>query len=254
MKLSATIAGVIGITAVAGTLVFNTDTAQKVKENIEELRAKIVAFAENDKALVTKYNDLKISAETKIADLETKKSELETEITKLKNNATADASEIERLQGEVTKANTAITDLETLSNSAVEEANGYEPTKPDSLPGLEVKLATVAPYFYAERAQVTIRLKEDIDIALSSKGNIKIEFIDADGNPVETKSKIYSGYLNDSQGNKYGKGAEFWNKNYSNQLVAGTTYSTTLNKANIAKVIVTVTNNEGVVQTITKEK
>ena len=190
MKLGAAIAGVIGVTAVAGTLVFNTDAAEKVKANIEELKAKIVAYADNDKALVAKYNDLKEDAEKKIADLETKKSKLETEkselnaekiklenqvtadaskiaelntqieglntqieglntqITQLENQATENATEIKRLQDELTKANNEIENLETLSNEAVKEANGYEPTNPDTLP--QLPLAEVSGYFKPE--------------------------------------------------------------------------------------------------------
>ena len=79
MNLKATILGAIGVTAVAGTLVFNTDAAEKVMNNIAELKAKIQEFAQNDASLVEKYNKLREDAQAKIATLE---AELKSEIAK----------------------------------------------------------------------------------------------------------------------------------------------------------------------------
>ena len=291
MNLKATILGAIGVTAVAGTLVFNTAAAEKVKENIEALRAKIVAFAENDKALVTEYNDLKAKAETRITALETKKSELETkksqleteitdlknqatadaskiadlnteitrlntdikelntEITNLKNQATADASEIERLQAEVNKANDEIKEIEDLSNKAVEETKELKPTNPDTLP--QLPLATVSGYFKPDSAHVYITLKENININRKSKGDISLTYYDAGGNWLWTKNKTSAGYLNDPERNKYGSGTIFDKNDYQDELVAGTTYSTTHKLSNVAKVIIKVTDNDGNSQTLT---
>ena len=254
MNLKATILGAIGVTAVAGTLVFNTDAAEKVMNNIAELKAKIQEFAQNDASLVEKYNKLREDAQTKIAALEEE----------LKNNtASSDAekaelkAKIESLEGQLALANAAIEGLEIQSNDAVEVANSYTMTNADSLPGLdgevvtEEKIATAEAYFYAGHTQVNITPKEDINLGLlSSKGNIVIKFIDVNGNTVETKSKIYAGYLNDSQKNKYGKGTNVPANDYSNQLVAGNTYTTTLNKDDVAKVIVTVTTDNNEVKTI----
>ncbi|PQD96200.1 hypothetical protein CYL18_06270 [Pradoshia eiseniae] len=254
MNLKATILGAVGVTAVAGTLIFNTDAAEKVMNNIEALKSKIQEFAQNDAALVEKYNKLREDAQTKIAELEEQ----------LKNNTTSsDAekaelqAEIARLEGQLKLANAAIEGLEIQSNKAVEVANSYTMTSADSLPGLdgeivaEEKIATAKAHFYAGHTQVDITPKEDINLGLlSSKGNIVVKFIDANGDTVQTKNKSWAGYLNDSQGNKYGKGTNVPSNNYSNDLKAGKTYTTTLNKDNVAKVIVTVTTNNNEVKTI----
>ena len=254
MNLKATILGAIGVTAVAGTLVFNTGAAEKVMNNIEALKSKIQEFAQNDAALVEKYSKLREEAQTKIAALE---EELEN------NKAATDAekaelsAEIERLEGQLKLANAAIEGLELQSNKAVEVANSYTMTSADSLPGLdgeivpEEKIATAKAHFYQGHTQVDITPKEDINLGLlSSKGNIVVKFIDANGETVQTKNKSWAGYLNDSQGNKYGKGTNLPSNNYSNQLVAGVTYTTTLNKENVAKVVVTVTTDNNEVKTI----
>jgi hypothetical protein len=269
MNLKATIASVIGVTAVAGTLVFNTEIADKVADNIEALRTKIAAFAKNDEALVEKYNTLKDKAEVKIASLQKTIDELNAKLENNDDASTTEKAELEaeitRLTGELEKANAAVKDLETKSNAAVEEANTYKMTDPDTLPGLGeeevvVDLATATANFKTDSTRVAVTLKEDIDLGLSNKGNISIKFTDNKGTTV-TKSKIYAGFLNDSEGNKYGKGTNIPSNNYLNQLVAGNTYYTTLsvsNKpalstidaANIVKVEVTVTNNDGKVQVL----
>lgn len=269
MNWKATVAGAIGVTAIAGTLVFNTDAANKVMDNIEALRSKIAAFAKNDEALVEKYNTLKGEAEVKIASLQQKIDELNAKLENNEDVSTSEKAELEaeitRLTGELEKANAAIEDLETKSNDAVQEANTYKMTDPDTLPGLSedeevVDLATATANFRVDNTRVSVTLKEDIDLGLSNKGNISIKFTDDKGTTV-TKSKIYAGFLNDSEGNKYGKGTNIPSNTYSNQLVAGKTYYTTLsvsNKpalstidaANIVKVEVTVTNNDGKVQVL----
>ena len=253
MNVKATILGAIGVTAVAGTLVFNTDAAEKVMNNIEALKSKIQEFAQNDAALVKKYNELKEDAEAKIAALEEElknnNSSTETEKAELE-------AEIERLEGQLKLANAAIEGLELQSNDAVEVANSYTMTSADSLPGLngeivqEEKVATAKAHFYQGHTQVDITPIEDINIGLASKGNVVVKFIDADGNTVKTKNKTWAGYLNDSQGNKYGKGTNIPSNDYSNQLNAGKTYTTTLNVDNVAKVVVTVTTNNSEVKTI----
>ena len=253
MNVKATILGAIGVTAVAGTLVFNTDAAEKVMNNIEALKSKIQEFAQNDAALVKKYNELKEDAEAKIAALEEElknnNSSTETEKAELE-------AEIERLEGQLKLANAAIEGLELQSNDAVEVANSYTMTSADSLPGLngevvqEEKVATAKAHFYQGHTQVDITPIEDINIGIASKGNVVVKFIDADGNMVKTKNKTWAGYLNDSQGNKYGKGANIPSNDYSNQLNAGKTYTTTLNADNVAKVVVTVTTNNSEVKTI----
>lgn len=250
---SAAIASLVTATVVGGTLVFNTDAAANVMNNIEALRAKIAEFAQNDSALVKKYNALKEEAQAKIAELQ---KQLED------NSNTSDAekaeleAEIKRLEGQLQLANAAIKGLEEQSNAAVKEANSYTMTSADSLPGLdgevvvEEKIATAKAHFYQGHTQVDITVKEDINLAvLGSKGNVVVKFIDADGKTVSEKSKVWAGYLNDAQKNKYGKGLEN-NAKYSNLLVAGNTYTTTLNEKNVAKVIVTVTTNNGEVKTI----
>ncbi len=115
----------------------------------------------------------------------------------------------------------------------------------------EEKIATAKAHFYQGHTQVDITLKEDINLGLlSSKGNIVVKFMDANGKAIKTKNKSWAGYLNDSQGNKYGKGTNLPSNNYSNQLVAGNTYTTTLNEDNVVKVEVTVTTDNNEVKTI----
>ena len=267
MKLNTlTGAGLIGATVLAGTLVFNSGAAENALNNIEVLRTKIAQFAQNDDALVSKYNTLKDDAEKKIASLQKEISDLNAQLDK-EDTSTSDKTELEaeiqRLTGELEKANTAIANLEEKSTAAVEEANNYKMTDPDTLPGLGeeegeevVDFASAKANFSVNKTQVTITLKKDINLALTGKGDVSIKFTDKDGKSL-SKSKIYAGFLNDSQGNKYGKGTNIPSNEYSNELVAGNTYTTTLSEnnkpsltqidaTNIVKVEVTVTDNNGV--------
>ncbi|CUQ06019.1 Uncharacterised protein [Turicibacter sanguinis] len=261
MKLgkSTIIGGLVATTVVAGTITFNTELVEAVKSNIEALKDKVVSFAENDKALVEKYGKLKLDAETKI-------SELTEELANSGNDNDKLESEIIRLQGEVNKANVAISELDAYSTSAVEDVSKLEPTPASKLPGLgdtveEEKIATGTAHFYQDSVNVTVTLNDDINIALSSRGNVQIEYLNANGKQVKLKGKSWAGYLN-CDGQKFGNG---WGNNkdqdgnpvtYSNELVAGNTYSTTLKTQtlkDVAKVIITVTDNYGNKEIITIE-
>ena len=253
---TSTIAGLVTVTTVAGTLTFNTQAAEKVMENIQALKLKIEQFANNDQALVTKYNNLREDAKNKINELE---KEIETN-NNLSNEEKEELNtEIQRLTAELTKANDAVALLETKSNEAVELANSYTMTKAESLPGLDgevVEKTKATAHFYSDSINTTITLSEDINIDFwNSKGNVKVEYMSG-GKAIFglTKDKSWSGYLN-HQENKYGQGhgigGSNTDKTYSNQLASGVTYSTTLNKKDTNKfdsidsVRVTVTNNDG---------
>lgn len=244
--------GLVATTVAGSVLVFNTDAAAKVISNIEALKSKIVAFASNDSKLVEKYNKLKDDAQNKINELERKLEENKNASEDEKNKLN---EEINRLEGEVNKANLAIAELQKQSDLAVEEVANLNPTDASTLPGLDSSVEEESPvkaYFYSDRTQVTITLDKNINIGLLKKGNIEIKFYDKDGKWLETKAKHYAGYLNDSEGNKYGKGAE--NNEFSNELEAGKTYSSTRkikSGEEVGKVIVTITDNDGKSESIT---
>lgn len=59
-----------------------------------------------------------------------------------------------------------------------------------------------------EQALITFEINQTMDLSLSSKDNIKIEAIDpSTGQTITSKTKTWSGYLNDTNGNKYGMGS-----------------------------------------------
>lgn len=227
---NALVAGLAATTIAGGILVFNTNAAVSVMNNIEALKSKIVAFAQNDTKLVEKYNKLKSDAEQQIKEEKDKLQE-----------------EIARLEGQLKLANAAIEGLEAQSNKAVKDVESLVPTSVNSLPDLngnvteEAKLAVA--HFYSGHTQVDVNIKEDINIGLASKGNVVIKFTYADGT-TETKNKVWDGYLN-KDGVKYG---------LTNSKLSPGTYTTTVNNKETVKVEVTVTNNNGDVESITLNK
>ncbi|MBP3916209.1 hypothetical protein, partial [Clostridium sp.] len=178
--------------------------------------------------------------------LEAQKAELEGQIKTLQNANT-----------EIAKANQYI--AETLET--VNEINAiYTPLTTEELGGgitgkldssvVDNSIAAVQNlkvYFYKDHTQVTFELPETIDLSMGKQGNIIIKLTDENG-VVTRKDKTWAGYLNDSNGNKYGQG--IWNNTkYSNTLNPGV-YSTTVSKT-IKKVELIVTNNNGVTTTLT---
>lgn len=196
-------------------------------ENIGKLNAKIEKLQEEKVAL------------------EAQKAELEGQIKTLQNANT-----------EIAKANQYI--AETLET--VNEINAiYTPLTTEELEGITGKLDSsvvdnsiaavqnLKVYFYKDHTQVTFELPETIDLSMGKQGNIIIKLTDENG-VVTRKDKTWAGYLNDSNGNKYGQG--IWNNTkYSNTLNPGV-YSTTVSKT-IKKVELIVTNNNGVTTTLT---
>ena len=196
-------------------------------ENIGKLNAKIEKLQEEKVAL------------------EAQKAELEGQIKTLQNANT-----------EIAKANQYI--AETLDT--VNEINAiYTPLTTEELEGITGKLDSsvvdnsiaavqnLKVYFYKDHTQVTFELPETIDLSMGKQGNIIIKLTDENG-VVTRKDKTWAGYLNDSNGNKYGQG--IWNNTkYSNTLNPGV-YSTTVSKT-IKKVELIVTNNNGVTTTLT---
>lgn len=260
MKLgkSTIISGLVATTVVAGTISFNDDLVGAVKSNIDALKNKVELFANNDKALVEKYEALKSEAETQITELKEQLQNSGNDNVDLKN-------EISRLEGEVNKANVAISELDAYSASAVEAVSKLEPTPASKLPGLgetiEEKIATGTAHFYQDSVNVTVTLNKNINIGLLKKGDIGIQYLDGNGNVLQSKNKIWAGYLN-CENQKFGNGSGLnFDKDgnlitYSNQLLAGNTYSTTIKTEtlkDVAKVIITVTDDHGNKETITIE-
>lgn len=207
--------------------------------DLEEQLKNNTSNIENLNAEIKKLQDEKVA-------LEAQKSELEKEIETLKQNSNA----------EIAKANQYIADtLET-----VNEINAiYTPLTTEELEGITGKLDSsvvdnsiaavqnLKVYFYKDHTQVTFELPETIDLSMGKQGNIIIKLTDENG-VVTRKDKTWAGYLNDSNGNKYGQG--IWNNTkYSNTLNPGV-YSTTVSKT-IKKVELIVTNNNGVTTTLT---
>ena len=254
----------VATTVVGSALVFNTEAAIKVWSNIEALKSKIVAFASNDSKLVEKYNSLKSDAEEKINKLEIelkeKTSASEEEKKKLKD-------EINRLEGEVNKANLAIVALQAQSDLAVNELSEYNPTDASTLPGLdgsvEEEESPVNAYFYHDNVHITINLEKEIKLVpYSTKGNVLIEYYKGDGTLLQRKDNSWCGYLNgevNGEEQKYGRGVLHDKKNgeatCSNKegktcssILKPGTYSSVLNHTDdtkISKVVVKVTDNEG---------
>ena len=214
--------------------------------DLEEQLKNNTSNIENLNAEIKKLQDEKVA-------LEAQKDKLEKEIETLKQNAN---TEIEKANAEIDKANQYIADtLET-----VNEINAiYTPLTTEELEGITGKLDSsvvdnsiaavqnLKVYFYKDHTQVTFELPETIDLSMGKQGNIIIKLTDENG-VVTRKDKTWAGYLNDSNGNKYGQG--IWNNTkYSNTLNPGV-YSTTVSKT-IKKVELIVTNNEGVTTTLT---
>lgn len=200
---------------------------------------------ENNASDIKDLNDRIEKLENEKGALEAQKAELEGQIKTLQNANT-----------EIAKANQYI--AETLDT--VNEINAiYTPLTTEELEGITGKLDSsvvdnsiaavqnLKVYFYKDHTQVTFELPETIDLSMGKQGNIIIKLTDENG-VVTRKDKTWAGYLNDSNGNKYGQG--IWNNTkYSNTLNPGV-YSTTVSKT-IKKVELIVTNNEGVTTTLT---
>ncbi|MBQ9013446.1 MAG: hypothetical protein IJ094_07855 [Bacilli bacterium] len=200
---------------------------------------------ENNASDIKDLNDRIEKLENEKGALEAQKAELEGQIKTLQNANT-----------EIAKANQYI--AETLET--VNEINAiYTPLTTEELEGITGKLDSsvvdnsiaavqnLKVYFYKDHTQVTFELPETIDLSMGKQGNIIIKLTDENG-VVTRKDKTWAGYLNDSNGNKYGQG--IWNNTkYSNTLNPGV-YSTTVSKT-IKKVELIVTNNEGVTTTLT---
>lgn len=216
----------------------------KISEKESEI-ADLRKQLENNASDIKDLNDRIEKLENEKGALEAQKAELEGQIKTLQNANT-----------EIAKANQYI--AETLDT--VNEINAiYTPLTTEELEGITGKLDSsvvdnsiaavqnLKVYFYKDHTQVTFELPETIDLSMGKQGNIIIKLTDENG-VVTRKDKTWAGYLNDSNGNKYGQG--IWNNTkYSNTLNPGV-YSTTVSKT-IKKVELIVTNNNGVTTTLT---
>lgn len=224
------------------------DLTIKISEKeseIADLRKQLENNASDIENIGKLNAEIKKLQDEKVA-LEAQKDKLEKEIETLKQNANT----------EIAKANQYI--AETLET--VNEINAiYTPLTTEELEGITGKLDSsvvdnsiaavqnLKVYFYKDHTQVTFELPETIDLSMGKQGNIIIKLTDENG-VVTRKDKTWAGYLNDSNGNKYGQG--IWNNTkYSNTLNPGV-YSTTVSKT-IKKVELIVTNNNGVTTTLT---
>ena len=224
------------------------DLTIKISEKeseIADLRKQLENNASDIENIGKLNAEIKKLQDEKVA-LEAQKDKLEKEIETLKQNANT----------EIAKANQYI--AETLET--VNEINAiYTPLTTEELEGITGKLDSsvvdnsiaavqnLKVYFYKDHTQVTFELPETIDLSMGKQANIIIKLTDENG-VVTRKDKTWAGYLNDSNGNKYGQG--IWNNTkYSNTLNPGV-YSTTVSKT-IKKVELIVTNNNGVTTTLT---
>ncbi|MDB8789328.1 cell wall-binding repeat-containing protein [Romboutsia sp. 1001216sp1] len=130
------------------------------------------------------------------------------------------------------------------------------PTKPE--PPVEEELFTSQVSFEEKSINVSVTPSVDMDLGLLTKDNIKIQYLDAQGKVLKTKDKTWAGYLNDEEGNKYGKGANLPSNSYSNTITAGKKYSTTINHkdlgANVADYFEQVASVKVIVKSGDKEK
>ena len=99
----------------------------------------------------------------------------------------------------------------------------------------EFKLFEIDSSFSTSNINLGIKPNDDMNIGLSTKDNITIQYLDENDKVITSNGKIWSkdktwaGYLNDADKNKYGKGLGIGAAaNYSNELKAGVRYSTTL--------------------------
>lgn len=245
----------------------------EIKANAEAEIAKANSIIEEKNTQIEALT-IKISEkETKIADLEEQLKNntsnienLNAEIKKLQDEKVALEAQKAELEGQIKTLQNANTEIakanqyiaETLET--VNEINAiYTPLTTEELEGITGKLDSsvvdnsiaavqnLKVYFYKDHTQVTFELPETIDLSMGKQGNIIIKLTDENG-VVTRKDKTWAGYLNDSNGNKYGQG--IWNNTkYSNTLNPGV-YSTTVSKT-IKKVELIVTNNNGVTTTLT---
>ena len=234
----------------------------KANSIIEEKNTQIEALTIKISEKETKIADLRKQLENNASDIK----DLNDRIEKLENEKGALEAQKAELEGQIKTLQNANTEIakanqyiaETLDT--VNEINAiYTPLTTEELEGITGKLDSsvvdnsiaavqnLKVYFYKDHTQVTFELPETIDLSMGKQGNIIIKLTDENG-VVTRKDKTWAGYLNDSNGNKYGQG--IWNNTkYSNTLNPGV-YSTTVSKT-IKKVELIVTNNEGVTTTLT---
>ena len=234
----------------------------KANSIIEEKNTQIEALTIKISEKETKIADLRKQLENNASDIK----DLNDRIEKLENEKGALEAQKAELEGQIKTLQNANTEIakanqyiaETLET--VNEINAiYTPLTTEELEGITGKLDSsvvdnsiaavqnLKVYFYKDHTQVTFELPETIDLSMGKQGNIIIKLTDENG-VVTRKDKTWAGYLNDSNGNKYGQG--IWNNTkYSNTLNPGV-YSTTVSKT-IKKVELIVTNNNGVTTTLT---
>ena len=98
----------------------------------------------------------------------------------------------------------------------------------------EFKLFEIDSSFYTSNINLGITLDNDMNIGLSTKDNITIQYLDGNdkvitaNRKIQSKDKNWAGYLNDAEGNKYGNGTKAQGT-YSNELKAGVRYTTAVN-------------------------
>ena len=238
----------------------------KANSIIEEKNTQIEALTIKISEKETKIADLRKQLENNASDIENI-GKLNAEIKKLQDEKVALEAQKDKLEKEIEtlkqNANTEIAKANQYIAETLETVNEinaiYTPLTTEELEGITGKLDSsvvdnsiaavqnLKVYFYKDHTQVTFELPETIDLSMGKQGNIIIKLTDENG-VVTRKDKTWAGYLNDSNGNKYGQG--IWNNTkYSNTLNPGV-YSTTVSKT-IKKVELIVTNNNGVTTTLT---
>ena len=122
--LISTLVGVVGSAGIASSMVFNSAPIDNIENNINILKDKVVAYANNEEKLVRKYNELydeyaKLKKTTKDGNIENyqnikeKNSELKCEIISLKDNLKKQEKENQQQEDYIKKLEEKIENLES---------------------------------------------------------------------------------------------------------------------------------------------
>ncbi|MGL4521977.1 MAG: hypothetical protein ACRCWQ_05470 [Bacilli bacterium] len=261
----------VGTVTVSGALVGyafgGVNQLKEIEAKSKEMSEKIGTYENNETSLVEKITTMKekkaelekeiarldvdsISNKAVIVVMKEEVKSLNEEITNLSaqlEQLDAAEREIARLNQEITKANELVASTHTYVMNL--DSNNNHPLTENELSDIldqeKVSMLSDLKVSTAGQINATFKINEEINISVLKKGNVVVKYYNNEDQLVKTKAKHWSGYLNDSKGQKYGSGA-----NDLRVIPAGTELSTALSmedssELNVKFVTVTVTNNEG---------
>lgn len=209
----------------------------------------------NDKETIATLQKEIEALTSQVNSLNQEKEALELQLDELANNM---KTELEKANLEIEKANQFLAETDSKINII---NNSASPLTADELSKFTGKVSTdvedqknnsfltgISASIQDTYAAVNFDISENINIGMLDKGNVVIKFLDSNNDVIKTKNKTWAGYLNDINGKKY-CGGTLNNKEYPNQLTSGS-YSTALSGETVSKIIVTVTNNNGISETL----